>query len=160
MNNLGLPLSRRVMYDYVLGERAFSVDIFAIKIPEVTIKLVFNPEVPTAKLWGSIFSSVQSSSQQTQAKSPWTLYNFEILCWEDSSLVSANSDLAHMEILFRGKCEHLCSNRIYCKLSVYRSSLRGLTNTPVSPSKLPTKRLKSYSQVLSSAEFIQKMDEA
>lgn len=73
MNNLGLPLSWRVIYDYVLGKIVFSVYILAIKLPEVTIKLVFNPEVPTAKSWGSIFSSVQSSSQQTQAKSPWTI---------------------------------------------------------------------------------------
>lgn len=32
--------------------------------------------------------------------------------------------------------------------------------TPVAPSKLPTKRLKSCGQVLTSAEFIQKLDEA
>ena len=80
MNNLGLPLSWRVMYDYVLGERVFLLTSLLSNLPEVTIKLVFNPEVPTAKLWGSIFSSVQSSSQQPQAKSPWTLFNSEILC--------------------------------------------------------------------------------
>ena len=50
----------------------------------------------------------------------------------------------------------------YCMLSQQRISSAGRmlsTCTPIAPSKLPTKQLKSCGQVLTSADYMQKMEE-
>ena len=52
------------------------------------------------------------------------------------------------------------SNSSYCRVSLSRNTLGGVLSTPVPPNKLPTKRLKSCGQVLTAAEFLQKMEEA
>ena len=133
----------------------FPVDRFAIKLPEDT-KPVFKPEalaVQSGLAYIPLYSPAYSKSPSSTMES----------CADDSSLVSVNTgnDSSHME---RSFSEDNLSigyfNDSYCKVSLRKSSLGGLMTTPVVPSKLPAKRVKSCRQVLTSAEFLQKMEEA
>ena len=42
----------------------------------------------------------------------------------------------------------------------YSSSISSLLNTPIAPAKLPTKNVKSFGQVLTSTDLMEKMEEA
>lgn len=141
----------------------FPVDRFAIKLPEDT-KPVFKPEALAVKSGLAYIPlySPAAAHRKPKRNPPGPSSTLESSA-EDSSPVSVNTgnDSGHMErSLSEDNLSIGCSNGSYCKVSLHKSSLGGLMTTPVVPSKLPTKRVKSCGQVLTSAEFLQKMEEA
>ena len=139
----------------------FPVDRFAIKLPEDT-KPVFKPEALAVQS-GLAYIPLYSPAYRKSKRNPPGPFSTMEPCAEDSSLVSVNTsnDSSHMERSFSEDNLSIgYSNGSYCKVSLHKSSLGGLMTTPVAPSKLPTKRVKSCGQVLTSAEFLQKMEEA
>ena len=140
----------------------FPVDRFAIKLPEDTIKPAFNPEelaVRSGLAYIPLYSPVHSTSTPKQNSLKPSRSSTLQSCTKNASSASVDSDSYLLErSLSEDNLSTGYSNSSYCRVS--RNTLGGVLSTPVPPNKLPNKRLKSCSQVLTSAEFLQKMEEA
>ena len=142
----------------------FPVDRFAIKLPEDTIKPAFNPEelaVKSRLAYIPLYSPVHSTSTPKQnSLKPFRSSTLQS-CTKNASSASVDSDSYLLErSLSEDNLSTGYSNSSYCRVSLSRNTLGGVLSTPVPPNKLPTKRLKPCGQVLTSAEFLQKMEEA
>ena len=123
----------------------FPVDIFAIKLPEDTIKPALNPEklaVKSGLAYTPLYSPVHSTSTPKQNSLKPSGSSTLQSCNKNASSASVDSN---SYLLVRSLSEDNLStgysNSSYCRVSLSRNTLEGVLSTSVAPNKLPTKRL-------------------
>ena len=130
----------------------YPLNRYAIKLPSGSSQTTFRPE-NLAKESGLAYIPLYSPYRCTTPNS--SIFHSSASCNDSRSVTIERS---HSEDNL--SIGHLSSTSSHCLLPTRKSSICSVQlNTPVAPSKLPTKRVKLCGQVLTSAEFIEKMEE-
>ena len=121
---------------------AYPVNRYAIRLPNESSQPTFRPE-DLAKESGLAYIPLYSPYKCTTT-------SHSASCDIERSHSKDNLSIGHLNSSSSGNCLLPTRKASICSVQL---------NTPVAPSKLPTKRIKSCGQVLTSAEFIEKMQE-
>ena len=127
---------------------AYPVNRYAIRLPNESSQPTFRPE-DLAKESGLAYIPLYSPYKCTTSNSN-TSHSASCDSTIERSHSEDNLSIGHLNSSSSGNCLLPTRKASICSVQL---------NTPVAPSKLPTKRIKSCGQVLTSAEFIEKMQE-
>lgn len=140
----------------------FPVDRSAVTLPQdIAQKKTFRPEALAIQSGLAYIPLYSPAPPKTRKTTPAGMQSTSSSVHSTVLASSLNNSSSFLE---RSQSEDNLSignNSSYCMLSTQRSSsVSNLLSTPIAPSKLPTKRLKSCGQVLTAADYMERMEEA
>ena len=130
----------------------YPVDRHAIKLPSERSQQSFRPE-SLAKESGLAYIPLYSPHR---CATPTSSICHSTASYDDSRSFTIDRSFSEDNL----SIGYVNSTSSHCLLPTQKVSVCNVQlNTPVAPSKLPTKRIKACGQVLTSAEFMEKMEE-
>ena len=130
----------------------YPVDRYAIKLPSERCQQSFRPE-SLVKESGLAYIPLYSPHR---CATPTSSICHSTASYDDSRSFTIERSFSEDNL----SIGYVNSTNSHCLLPTRKVSVCNVQlNTPVAPSKLPTKRIKACGQVLTSAEFMEKMEE-